>query len=162
MKTMILLSAIPGSGKSTWARKFAKEHHNTHIISSDEIRKEIFGKVNAFNDEKLIWKTYLDRINSYTASDEDVYVIADATNLQNQYRKFYYEKTPNFDKHILVLFDVPYEVCCIQNKMRSKDRVVPQHAMERLRKEMEQPSEEILNLFDEVIHVTDIAKGIKH
>lgn len=161
MRTMILLSAIPGSGKSTWARKFQKDHPNTHIISSDEIRKEIFGAVNCFKDEQLIWKTYLDRINSFAETEKDVYVIADATNLQNAYRKYYFDSTPGFDKHILVLFDIPYEICCIQNKMRSSDRVVPESAMERLRKEMEAPSEEILALFDDVIHVTDVAKGIR-
>lgn len=158
---MIVLSALPGSGKSTWSNKFSAEHKNTHVISSDEIRKEFFGAVNCFKDEALVWQTFLDRLNSYVDSDEDVYVIADATNLQNKFREYYHEMTPGYDKHILVLFDIPYEICLLQNKMRSPDRIVPDHAMERLRREMEAPSEKVIELYDEVIHVTDIAKSLQ-
>ena len=157
----MLLSAIPGSGKSTWARKYASKHPHTVIISSDEIRVELFGKVNDFRDEKLVWETYLNRLNeSYDIAD-DVTVIADATNLQNRDRKYYHDMTPKFDRHVLVLFDVPYEICWIQNKMRTGDRVVPDAAMEKLRLEMEKPTPEILSLYDEVIVVTDVAKAIE-
>lgn len=158
---MIVLSALPGSGKSTWSNKFSAEHKNTHIISSDEIRKEFFGSVSCFKNEPLVWQTFLDRLNSYSNSEDDVYVIADATNLQNKYRKYYHEMTPGYDKHILVLFDIPYEICLLQNKMRSADRVVPEHAMERLRREMQEPSKEVIELYDEVIRVTDIAKSLQ-
>ena len=40
MRTLILLSAIPGSGKSTWARKYQKEHQNTYIVASDGYESE--------------------------------------------------------------------------------------------------------------------------
>ena len=161
MRTLMLLSAIPGSGKSTWARKYASKHPHTAIISSDEIRVELFGKVNDFRDEKLVWETYLNRLNEAYDIADDVTVIADATNLQNKYRKYYHDMTPKFDRHVLVLFDVPYEICWIQNKMRTGDRVVPDAAMEKLRLEMEKPTPEILSLYDEVIVVTDVAKAIE-
>ena len=43
MKTLIVLSAMPGSGKSTWAKKYQEEHPHTLIISSDKIRYELTG-----------------------------------------------------------------------------------------------------------------------
>lgn len=152
MRTMILLSAIPGSGKSTWARAYQAEHPNTHIVSSDELRKKHFGAVNNFHHEKKLWDLFLEGLNSFD-KEEDVTVIADATNLTNAYRRYYCENTPNYEKHILVVFNIPFEVCKIQNEMRTNDRIVPPEALERLRKEFERPDDETMDLFDEVIIV---------
>jgi predicted kinase len=149
MRTLIVLSAIPGSGKSTWARKYQKEHQNTYIVASDEIRYEFFGAVNDFRNEKLVWGTFLYRINRYAETLNDVTVIADATNLQNKYRRMYAELTPKFEKHILVRFNVPYDICLLQNKMREKERIVPEDAMLRLQAEMEEPDQATLAFYNE-------------
>lgn len=66
----------------------------------------------------------------------------------------YFEKTPLFDHHILVLFKTPYEICKKQNEMRSIDRIVPLDAMERLKNEYEEPSKEVLDLYDEYIEIS--------
>jgi predicted kinase len=153
MRTLLLLSALPGSGKTTWAKQYQKTHPHTFIVSSDDIRVEFFGKAQNFSNEPKVWSTFLDRLNGYSQKFDDVNVIADATNLQNKYRVMYTKLTPFFDKHILVLFDVPYEVCCFQNKLRSKDLIVTDEAMELLRKEYEEPTPEVLKLFDSVIVV---------
>ena len=84
MRTLILLSAVPGSGKSTWAKKYQAAREHTFIVSSDDIREELFGKAQDFRDEGLVWKTFQNRLNQYGAMYEDSTVIADATNLQNK------------------------------------------------------------------------------
>jgi predicted kinase len=157
---MILLSAIPGSGKSTWAHRYQESHPNTFVVSSDDIRISLFGKADDFRNEGLVWKTYLDNINGYAAKYQDVTVIADATNLQNKYRKMYRELTPSFDKHVLVVFDLPYEICLIQNKMRPAGRVVPKEAMEKLRKEMEPVSDEVIHMYDEYLCIKDFVSPV--
>lgn len=157
MRKMILLSAIPGSGKSTWAAKYQKANPNTYIVSSDEIRQELFGKAQDFRNEALVWQTYLERINGYATENEDVTVIADATNLQNKYRIMYHDLTPGFDRHELVVFELPYEVCLRQNKMRCSERIVPDYAMEKLRAEWEEVSEEVENLYDQVIFIRNFS-----
>ncbi len=166
MKTLILLSALPGSGKSTWAKAYAKEHENVFIVSSDEVRKKVAGSVARFDMEPLVWLTYLQDINSHINDEGDVTVIADATNLTNYYRKYYFEQTPGFDKHILVYFDIPFDICRVQNKMREGDRIVPEKAMERMKGEFEPVSEEIKGLYDELIvlgpdYVSDLIKKIQ-
>jgi len=155
MKTLILLSAIPGSGKSTWAKEYKESHKDTYIIASDEIRLELYGSVTNFTHEDVVWKTFLDRLNEVSSMDGDVTAIADATNLQNKYRKFYNVKTPGFDKHVLVLFNVPFDTCLKQNKMRTNDRVVPYKAMLSLQNEYEKPDEEVQSIYDEVIVIKD-------
>lgn len=150
MKTLILLSAIPGSGKSTWAREYQATHPHTHIVASDDVRTRVSGSAQNFTKEALVWETFLNDLNSFL-DEEDCTVIADSTNLQNRYRKYYFEQTPAFDKHILVVFNIPYETCLKQNKMRFGERVVPDDAMKSLAEEFEVPTQEIIDLYDEYI-----------
>ena len=51
MKTLIILSAMPGSGKSTWAKNYQSEHPHTLVISSDQIRYEITGSLTDFSKQ---------------------------------------------------------------------------------------------------------------
>lgn len=162
MKTLILLSAIPGSGKSTWAKHYQQEHPNTYIVASDDVRARVSGHTENFEHEDLVWKTFLAEIHEYGKLD-DVTVIADVTNLQNAYRRYYYEQTPEFDIHKLVLFHIPFEICLFQNKLRTS-RVVSDEAMQRLREEFEEPTPEIIDLYDEylVIGKSYISEEAKH
>ena len=40
---LILTIGIPGSGKTTWVKKYMKKHPLTYIISTDDIRRELTG-----------------------------------------------------------------------------------------------------------------------
>ncbi|NCA96445.1 MAG: hypothetical protein EOM74_05640, partial [Methanomicrobia archaeon] len=51
MKTLILLTAVPGAGKSTWAKRYQSEHPHTYIISSDDLRMELLGGYQNFSNE---------------------------------------------------------------------------------------------------------------
>ncbi len=155
MKTLILLSGIPGSGKSTWARRYLSEHANTHIVSSDGIRLRLFGAYQAFQDERLVWKTFLEDIHACAQIGEDATVIADSTNLTNHYRRYYFQETPEFDRHILVVFEAPFELCERRNKQRHIDKVVSDEGMRKLEEEWEDPSDEAIALYDECIRIKD-------
>ena len=153
MGTFILLSAIPGSGKSTWAREYQRVHPNTYIVASDEVRCRVSGAIQNFEHEDLVWATFLKEINDHAG--EDCTVIADATNLQNRFRHYYREATPGFDHHVLVVFKIPFEICMKQNKMRDHSRVVCDEAMYKLRDEYEEVGSDIIDLYDEYIVVDE-------
>ncbi len=155
MATLILLSAIPGSGKSTWAREYKKAHPKTYIVASDDVRQRVSGGVQNFEHEALVWETFLNDLNEHALDDDETTVIADATNLQNRYREYYCKETPGFRKHVLVLFDIPFEICMLQNKMRTQSRIVSDKAMESLREEFEYPTQEIIDLYDEYIVIDE-------
>lgn len=152
MRELLLLSALPGSGKSSWAKLYAKEHKNVKIVSSDAIRIRLFGSQKNFSNEPLVWKTFLEDLQTL-GQEEDVTVIVDSTNLNNYYRTYYVKETPMYEKHTLVLFDVSYEDCLKQNLLRPKEMVVDPENMEELRAQWEEASEEAKSYFDEVIHV---------
>lgn len=148
MKTLILMTAVPGAGKSTWAKAYVASHPNTYIISSDEIRKELLGAVQNFTNEGLVWSTFRNRIHEYASQYEDVTVILDAVNYANKGRKYYYEQSREYDKHILVYVKRPLEVLLEQNKKRTNDRWVPDEVIADFYRKFEEPDDEIKSLFE--------------
>lgn len=58
MKTLIIMSAVPGAGKSTWARQYQATHKNVFIVSSDEVRKEITGQYQDFSRQNEVWEAF--------------------------------------------------------------------------------------------------------
>ena len=152
MRTLLLLSGLPGSGKSTWSRQYKRLHPSAKIVSSDEIRKEFFGTTANFSDEARVWSTFLDRLKRF-GKQEGAIVIADSTNLNNHYRRYYVDSTPEYDHHVLVIFDIPASDCELLNDQRTGDRRLPLEAMKRLESQFEPLDEETEKAFDEVVRV---------
>lgn len=153
MKTFILLSAVPGAGKSTWASAYAASHDHVYVISSDEVRKEITGAYQIFNQEPLVWETFRRRIHEYGALHDDVTVIADAVNDTNTLRKYYASEATEFDRKMFVFINKPVDVVLAQNKMRRQDKWVREDIIDMFFKKMEQPSPEVIALYDEYLFI---------
>ena len=153
MKTLIILSAMPGSGKSTWANKYKEEHPHTLIVSSDQIRFEWTGEKQDFSKQKEVWELFSFRIHEYAKMYDDVSVILDALNDLNSLREKYVKENPEFDKYVLVLFPRTIEQINFYNKQRNDDSIVPDDQLKMLINKWEEPSEEIIKLFDEIHEV---------
>lgn len=152
MKTLIVLSSVAGAGKSTWAEQYRKTHHHVHIVSSDELRKEITGKYSDMSQDKLVWETYFKRINELCASHHEVTVIADSTNILNKWR-LQYKDVPGFDKKVLVVIRKDLPVILKQNLERSEAKQIPEEAIKWMYEHFEEPSQEVLDIYDEYIQV---------
>ena len=153
MKKLIVLSAPPGSGKSTWAKAYQETHEDTYIISSDEIRYELTGQRRDFSKQKEVWETFSRRIHEYALKAENVTVILDALCDLNSLREGYVKDNPEYDKYVLVLFPHTFEDILKYNTQREDERILPVDAMKMLYEKFEQPTPEVLALFDEVIEV---------
>ncbi|MBO6280583.1 MAG: AAA family ATPase [Bacilli bacterium] len=153
MKTLIMLSAIPASGKSTWAKEYQQNHPNTYIVSSDEVRMEVcHGNYHDHTHQKEVWELFEKRIHEYGAIDNAT-VILDALNDVNPVRLKYLSTTPEFDKKILVLFPSTYEKSKKYNGMRDEEVRVPEDVLIGLYNKFEEPNDEVLSYVDEVIEV---------
>ena len=150
MKTLIVLSAMPGSGKSTWAKKYQEEHPHTLIISSDAIRYELTGSMQDFSKQKEVWELFSLRIHEYAKKYDDVTVILDALNDLNALRKKYVKENPEYDQYELVLFPRTLEQVRYFNKQRDGKLIVPDDELEMLINKWEQPSEEVIKLLNKV------------
>ena len=153
MKTLIMLSAIPASGKSTWAKEYQRTHPNTYIINSDEVRMEITGgDYKDHTRQKEVWELFERRIHEYGQID-DVTVILDALNDVNEVRLKYLTTTPEFDRKILVLFPNELSKSRKYNNMRDEEVRVPDPILVTLVNKFENPNQEVLDLVDEVQEV---------
>ncbi len=153
MKTLIVLSAMPGSGKSTWAKQYQAEHSHTLIVSSDAIRYELTGQSQDFSRQKEVWELFSLRIHEYAQKYDDVTVILDALNDLNCLREKYVKENPEFDQYVLVLLPRTVEQIRHYNKERNFSQVVPDEQLELLIQKWEEPTEDIKALFDKVIEV---------
>lgn len=151
MKTFILLSAIPGAGKSTWAEQYRLTHKHVLVVSSDEIRKEVTGEYQSFQHEKEVWDLFFKRIIEYRDKYDDVTVIADSTNIQNKYRMIYAKNVVGFDRKVLIVFKKTFETILKQNKERNENKIVPENILKSMWDAYEDPSDEVIDNFDEYI-----------
>ena len=153
MRTLIVLSALPGSGKSTWSEQYRLTHKHVKIVSSDAIRKEITGQYQDLKHEEEVWDIYFKRINEIFDKYDDVTVIADSTNITNNFRLIPLEKCPNYDRCVLVVLKKKLDKILYQNHVRSEAKYVPEEAIKSMWKRWEEPTEEIKSVYDEVIEI---------
>ena len=153
MKKLIMLSAFPASGKTTWAKNYQKEHENVYIINSDEIRLELTaGNYHDRSKQKEVWETFERRIHEIGKID-NVTLILDAVNDTNEVRLKYLSTTPEFDYKVLVMFPSTLEKSKEFNSRRPPECRVPDNIIEMLFNKFEQPNEEVLKLVNEVYEV---------
>lgn len=152
MKTLIMLSGIPASGKSTWADNYVATHKEAKIISSDAVRVELTGNYQDHSRQKEVWEEFSARIHRYGA-EENATVILDALNDVNVIREKYIKESPEFDKYILVIFPFNPERSMRLNDERVWPNKVPEEILKILINKYEEPSEEVKKLFDEVVEV---------
>ena len=83
MKQLTILSGLPASGKSAYAKKLVNENPETAIIVSRDAIREGLGKYWVPSREKLI--TDIEHHMIRTGLELDYRVIVDATNLNKKY-----------------------------------------------------------------------------
>ena len=124
----------PGCGKSTYARNILKEDSSVIIVSSDAIRKELYGSEEDQSHNQEVFNEVFKRTRA--AIKDNKHCIIDATNLSRKRRIAFLKQFNNCEKRATV-FAIPFEVCCERNN--SRERIVPQYAMDRMYRSFEPP-----------------------
>jgi len=154
MNKLIVLSGVPGSGKSYFsaALKKVKKAH-VYIVSSDALRDTILGNQQDLSADRMMWKMYYKLAYVYSI-DPDGIVILDATHTTSFYR---IEATkmlkPLFKEIDLVSFNLPHDVIMYQNLNR--DFPVPSDVLETLIQKFEAPDEKDKEYFDKIYVIED-------
>jgi predicted kinase len=86
MKTMYIMCGLPGSGKSTWARKRVEKSKTTIVINKDAIRTMINGGIYEYDEDKepIVKKIVLAIISKLDAGFD---VVIDETNIKERKRQ---------------------------------------------------------------------------
>ena len=139
MSKLYTLIGLPASGKST----FCKSHNECVIVSTDNIRYELYGNAEIQDNPKRVFNIAHSRIEKALSNGKDV--IFDATNLTPLSRKNIFNHTNC--KHIAIYFDINVNTCIERNLKR--DRIVPIEVIKKMSKRITKPLKS--EPFDEVI-----------
>lgn len=112
--TLILLVGIPGSGKTTYADRYIKEHPSTVHLSSDLIRNELWGSEAAQGDNNEVFSLMQSR--TVEALNNGQSVVYDATNVTRKDRSYIIALCPKFAKIECHITWVPIETCIEREK----------------------------------------------
>lgn len=132
MSKLYVLVGLPASGKSTWAKN--NINSKTKWISSDNLRRELFGSETNQDNNDLVFKEMKNRTK--VLLDQGFDVIYDATNIVSKRRK---TLISDFKKHekICVYFATDKLNCIFNNNLR--DRNVPEEIINKMFKTLQIP-----------------------
>ncbi|OUL37777.1 AAA family ATPase [Nostoc sp. T09] len=127
---LLLLIGLPGSGKSTWAKKLLVECPQMQLISTDAIRGLLFGNEAIQGPWLLIWREIQRQLQQASISGKTT--IYDATNAQRRHRReiVALARDVGFSKIIGIWADTPLWLCLARNQKR--DRRVPEEIILRM------------------------------
>lgn len=133
--TLIILVGISGSGKSTYAKKYIESHSGTVYLSSDNIRKELYGDETIQDNHSLVF--YRMQTRTVDALNFGSDVIYDATNLTRKDRASIISQCPKFAKIEAHIVWAPIEVCIERDAARK--RTVGKEVIDRMLKRFQAP-----------------------
>lgn len=140
-RRIILMRGIPGSGKS-WIAK-AMSNAFTGICSTDDFWYLIgSGTRYAFDPKRLAeaheWN--LDNAEEYLRNFTNVTAIIDNTNINPRDMEPYFDLAVKYNSEVsIVQVDTPLEVCLSRNALRTPDRRIPPHVIERMYSNFHKP-----------------------
>lgn len=135
MSTMYMMIGIPGSGKSTEAKRLGKSL-GIPVISSDEIRKDLTGSEEDFSMDKEIWTSVIPRRLRSALKEGDV--VFDATNLRVRGRNTIRRSIGTEHSCCAVYMDTPLEVCI--KRQEARERKVPRERIEEMHSALVPPT----------------------
>lgn len=132
MSTLYYLVGMPASGKSTWAKKNIND--NTVWISSDNIRKELYGSESVQEGNIEVFELMFKRTRDALRNGLDI--IYDATNINSKKRKGFINQFKNIRK-VCIYF--ASDLKDVIHRNNSRDRKVPFEVINRMYKGLQIP-----------------------
>ena len=131
-QTLIVMCGLPGSGKSKWADTYSKSHPEYTVISTDAIRKELFGSEDDQSNGWTVFLTAYERI--LKAIEAGGNAIFDATNVRRRDRRKIIKFFSKYDflSLKLVLMDTPVQVCKLRDADSQRGHHVGEETIDRM------------------------------
>ena len=154
MAKLIILSGVPGSGKSYFSHLLRDyKHGHVYIISSDTLRDLVTGNQQDLSEDQLMWSFYYDLAKLYSRDKKGI-VVLDSTNVEATYR-IEAAKTLRslFEQVDLISFSIKPEVIYRQNLDR--EWPIPTEVITDYIEKFQLPTKEDEEVFDNVYVIKD-------
>lgn len=122
---------LPGSGKTTYLRELAATV-GAEYICADDVRSELYGDSKVQTDPGRIWEIVHTKTRKALMAGRNV--VVDGTNIKPQDRLRMIQVCQTAEWIEAIWCQAPFAVCMARNRARS--RVVPDHAMRRMSKQL--------------------------
>jgi predicted kinase len=156
MTLLVMGIGIPGSGKSTFLEKLAKQR-NYFYLSVDAVRKELAGNEADQSVNTQAWSIARGRLAQRLAHEESV--VFDATFAKGEERREFIQYAR--EKGVTVLhgyyFDVPLDIAKERNAQRK--RAVRESALDRLHTELQKDPPTEAEGFDTLFTVDEYGRA---
>ncbi len=154
MAKLVMLSGVPGSGKSYFSQTLKKvKGTHVYIISSDKLRYEMLGNQQDLTQDRVMWQIFYELPKTYSLDHLGV-VLLDATHIYSKQRieicntlKEYYDEID------LVSFSLDKDIIANQNFQR--DFPVTPEVLSSFIESYEDPSEEEKKVFSNIYYIKD-------
>ncbi len=114
---LFLVCGLPGSGKTTFAKRFATENGFAYLCI-DDCYTEINGDELDHSNKFKVWQRFYYLINEYQENKVDV--VVEAMSLDHYARHEFISWFPGFSHH-LILITNDFEECCRNVALRRRD-----------------------------------------
>ena len=150
MNKLVLLSGVPGSGKSYFSKTIKKiKNKHVYVISSDDLRLLICGNQSSLECEDLMWKMFVELAKVYALDKEGV-VILDATHVSSDLRVNRAKQLKDlFDETILVMWNI--NKATVYNQNFQREHPIPPEALAKFIQIFELPTEKDKEVFDKIV-----------
>lgn len=151
---LYMLIGIPYAGKSTYTRKLS----HCNVLSTDNHIEAMASWTNLSYNEafKLFYKeaefNLNEKLHEFTSNGYDF--VWDQTNITKKSRAKKLAKIPDNYHKIAVFFPTPDDEELNRRIASRKDKVIPKHALQQMKKQLEFP--DITEGFDEIIVHHDV------
>lgn len=133
--TLILLVGPPGAGKTTYAEKYISQNDNTVYLSSDEIRKEMWGnEAIQGNNNEIFGRMQAMAVDGLNSGYDVIY---DATNMTRKDRAGIISVCPKVAKIECHIIWATIETCIKRDSARK--RTVGKEVIDRMLKRFHAP-----------------------
>ena len=139
MSKLIMMVGIPGSGKSTYAKKMRADYEV--YVSRDDIRFSMVKEDEPyFSREREVFATFVDTISTALKNNKTVW--ADATHISTHARlKLLRNLDIEPDEIEIIYMNTPLEKCLAQNELRKDTRAyVPEDVIYEMHENLTFPS----------------------
>lgn len=139
MVPLMVMVGLPGSGKSTWARRYTRRYPSWLIVSTDDIRRQLYGDAAIQGEWRDIWRRVIQQLSGgrqAIAQGQASGVIYDATNVRRRHRREFVQTARGYGYApvVAVWMDTPLATCLMRNRARS--RQVPAEVIEKMYRQL--------------------------